>query len=139
MIPPGSLVYLSTDDPEGKCTNCWVNKKPCTSYAAGSKPKGCPEDTSWGAFIKFGWKIRFLDDYIKSNEAVAAMNPNLYGMIESIVCSRSKVFAGTFHSTFTGYIHRLRGYHGLAESSYYHTTNFLMAMKMKKSIGMMTF
>jgi hypothetical protein len=42
---------------------------------------------------------------------------------------------GTFHSTFTGYIHRLRGYHGLAESSYYHTTGFLMHMKMKESVG----
>ena len=37
-------------------------------------------------------------------------------MIESIVCSRAKVFAGTYFSTFTGYIHRMRGYHGLGEA-----------------------
>lgn len=95
------------------------------------------------------------------------VNPNIYGMIETIVCSRAKLFAGTFWSTFTGmvcllctatnylsstyqhtyvhtyiqyntctyfiqasylptyrihpgYIHRLRGYHGLGNATYYH-------------------
>lgn len=39
-----------------------------------------------------------------------SINPNMYGMLDSIVCSRATVFAGTYFSTFTGYIHRLRGY-----------------------------
>lgn len=46
VIPVGALVYLSTDDPEGLCKNCYVNKKPCTSYEHGQKPPGCPEDVS---------------------------------------------------------------------------------------------
>lgn len=62
-------------------------------------------------------------------------NPNTYGMAESIVCSRAKAFAGTFRSTFTGYIHRLRGYHGLAESTYYHSTGHLMDAVSDKTIG----
>jgi hypothetical protein len=44
IIPPNSLVYVATDDPDGKCKDCYVQRKPCTSYPAGSKPVGCPED-----------------------------------------------------------------------------------------------
>ena len=36
------------------------------------------------------------------------------GMIDTIVASRGRAFAGTWFSTFSGYINRLRGYHGLS-------------------------
>jgi len=121
FIPPGALVYLSTDDPEGLCKNCMVQRQPCESYPAGKKPVGCPEDTTWNAFHEAGWKVRFLHHFT-SKGALKDVNPNLHGMVESIVCSRAKVFAGTYFSTFTGYIHRLRGYHGLGEATYYHST-----------------
>ena len=45
IIPPGYLVYLSTDDPHGLCKDCFVNRQPCTSYKT-PKPVGCPEDVS---------------------------------------------------------------------------------------------
>ena len=51
------------------CDNCFVNRQPCSFYAAGSKPVGCPEDPSWAAFAKFGWKLRFLDDYLQKGRA----------------------------------------------------------------------
>jgi len=57
------------------------------------------------------------------------MNPNQHGMVESIVCTRAAAFAGTYFSTFTGYIHRLRGYHGLGESTYYHTTGHIFTLQ----------
>ena len=134
LIPRGALVYLSTDDPEGKCEHCVALKKPCESYAPGSKPVGCPEDTSWKAFTEAGWKVRFLHDYQRKG-ALKGVNPNLLGMVETIVCSRAKVFAGTYFSTFTGYIHRLRGYHGLGEATYYHSKQFRDHLQMKKSCG----
>ena len=56
-------------------------------------------------------------------------------MIESIVCARAKKFAGTYFSTFTGYIHRMRGYHGLGEETYYHAKGRVEDARMKKSIG----
>lgn len=34
--------------------------------------------------------------------AIPGVNPNQFGMAESIVCSRAKDFAGTYYSTFTG-------------------------------------
>lgn len=83
---------------------------------------------------KAGWKIRFLRDYLKQG-LLKDVNPNVHGMVESIVCSRAKVFAGTYFSTFTGYIHRLRGYHGLGEATYYHDKRYLFHAQMKKSIG----
>eukprot|EP01065_Artemidia_motanka_P017557 TRINITY_DN21005_c0_g1_i1.p1 TRINITY_DN21005_c0_g1~~TRINITY_DN21005_c0_g1_i1.p1 ORF type:complete len:325 (+),score=86.36 TRINITY_DN21005_c0_g1_i1:119-1093(+) len=44
-------------------------------------------------------------------------------MIDSIVASHGRTFTGTYMSTFTGYIHRLRMYYGKpAETNWYHTT-----------------
>ena len=34
--------------------------------------------------------------------SIPGVNPNQFGMAESIVCSRASDFAGTFYSTFTG-------------------------------------
>ena len=72
----------------------------------------CVEQTSWNAFVKAGWQIRFMRDYMphaRPDGYLRDANPNTFGMLESIVCSRAKLFAGTYFSTFTGYIHRLRG------------------------------
>ena len=80
------------------------------------------------------WDIRFLGDYLDRG-VLEGVNPNFYGMIESIVCSRADVFVGTWWSTFTGYIHRLRGYHGLGEQTYYHTHNRLNNARSANSVG----
>ena len=39
------------------------------------------------------------------------------------------------YSTFTGYIHRLRGFHGLGEDTYYHHKRFVNAARKKQTIG----
>ena len=47
LFPPGSLVYISTDDPEGTCKGCYAGGKPCESYdglPANERPVGCPID-----------------------------------------------------------------------------------------------
>jgi hypothetical protein len=82
----------------------------------------------------YGWKLRFLRDYQRQGY-LKDVNPNTLGMVETIVCSRAKVFAGTYFSTFTGYIHRLRGYHGLGEHTYYHHKHYVNHPKMTKSVG----
>merc|ERR1712000_718745 len=113
--------------------NCLVQRIPCDKYPS-PKPKGCPEDPSWDAFRNASWQLRFLDDYVKRGH-LQGVNPNIFGMVESIVCSRAKIFAGTYFSTFTGYIHRLRGYHGLGEDTYYHSKGRVQHPRMKKSVG----
>jgi hypothetical protein len=42
-------------------------------------------------------------------------------MIDQIVCTRGRLFMGTWFSTFTGYITRMRGYLGLADNSTRYT------------------
>jgi len=57
--------------------------------------------------------LRFLDDYWDM-AGLGDLDPNYMGMIDTIVASRGRAFAGTWFSTFSGYINRLRGYHGLS-------------------------
>jgi len=64
-------------------------------------------------------KLRFLDDYWDVAN-LADVDPNYFGMLDTIVASRGRAFAGTFYSTFSGYINRMRGYHGMSmKDSYY--------------------
>jgi GDP-fucose protein O-fucosyltransferase len=57
--------------------------------------------------------LRFLDDYWDL-AGLGDLDPNYMGMIDTIVASRGRAFAGTWFSTFSGYINRLRGYHGMS-------------------------
>ena len=43
------------------------------------------------------------------------LDPNYFPLVEQIVASRAKVFVGTFYSTFSAYISRLRGYYSVKE------------------------
>jgi hypothetical protein len=56
-------------------------------------------------------------------------------MIECLICSRGVAFAGTYMSTFTGYIHKIRGYHGLGEQTYYHTKGHVFMLQNDKKGG----
>ncbi len=110
-------------------------RKPCPKGEAARGITGCIVDPSWRAFKDIaGWEVRFLNDYL-ADGVLKGVNPNFHGMIESIVCSRADRFAGTWFSTFTGYIHRLRGYHGLAEETYYHSPRRRHAAQSGESIG----
>lgn len=133
IIPPGSLVYISTDDPDGLCKGCTAKGKDCSQWTP-PKPVGCPDDPSWNAMIEYGWHLRFLRDYQKRG-MLKDVNPNTLGMIETIICSRAQTFAGTWFSTFTGYIHRLRGYHGLGDFTYYHHKDFVRIPKRRVGHG----
>lgn len=57
--------------------------------------------------------LRFLDDYWEL-AGLGDLDGNYMGMIDTIVASRGRAFAGTFFSTFTAFITRMRGYHGLS-------------------------
>lgn len=54
------------------------------------------------------YEIFFLDDF---KDLLTNVNTNFYGMIDQLVASRGRFFFGCWHSTFTGYIVRIRGYH----------------------------
>jgi len=63
--------------------------------------------------------VKFLDDYWDM-AGLGDLDPNYFGMIDTIVASRGRVFGGTFFSTFSGYINRMRGYHGMSMNNSYY-------------------
>jgi len=77
-----------------------------------------------------------MDDF---KELLEDFNTNCFGVIDQLIASRGGTFIGTFYSTFTGYINRIRGYHsqkdkaegwelGIINSYYYipmDTKNFM--------------
>ena len=148
IIPRGAIVYVSTDDPKvgAFCSlnapsqaeiefMIWIDYTYFSSNFQGSArtvvpmqamPERCCRprhywvwSTVLAGFQRYcGLGGSLLKDYL-ADGVLKGVNPNFHGMIESIVWSRADRFAGTWFSTFTGYIHRLRGYHGLAEETYY--------------------
>merc|ERR1712048_1206622 len=72
-------------------------------------------------FRREGYPIKTLQDYYE-RAGLKGTNQNYIGMIESIVAAHGRTFTGTFKSSFTAYIYRLRMYYGKpAESNFYHT------------------
>uniref|UniRef100_A0A7S2DLB8 O-fucosyltransferase family protein n=1 Tax=Octactis speculum TaxID=3111310 RepID=A0A7S2DLB8_9STRA len=63
------------------------------------------------------YRLRYLGDYM---EHLDGISPNFYGMIEQIVAAQGRTFTGTFFSTFTGYITRLRGYYGFEDNKTFY-------------------
>ena len=94
VSPPTDIVYVATDE----------------------------RDPAYRQVIKDYYKGNawFLDDFIEK-VGINKLNPNYIGMIEQIICSRSSLFIGTWFSTFTGYITRMRGYYGFDyRTNWYH-------------------
>jgi hypothetical protein len=78
------------------------------------------------------YNVRQLKDYIDSG-LLDGVNKNLYGMIDQIVASNAEVFVGTWWSTFTGYINRMRGYKGMAKKSWYYPKDWKFEMQTFRS------
>ena len=56
------------------------------------------------------YDVMFLDDFMHLIEGV---NPNYYGMLDQLVAYKGRVFFGTWFSTLSGYINRMRGYYSV--------------------------
>ena len=53
------------------------------------------------------YDVCFLDDF---KDLLKEVNTNYYGMLDQIIASKGRTFFGTFFSTLSGYIVRMRGY-----------------------------
>lgn len=67
------------------------------------------------------YNLRFLDDF-KNVAKLDDIDPNLFGMIDTVIASRGRLFVGTWFSTFTGYINRMRGYNGMPGTTSYYSS-----------------
>lgn len=89
------------------------------------------------------YKIFFLDDFM---DEIKNVNTNFYGMLDQLIASRGRVFIGSYYSTFTNYINRMRGYHsqkdkaegyenGILNSYYYAPLIYKMDMRHFKPLA----
>eukprot|EP00586_Coscinodiscus_wailesii_P017298 CAMPEP_0172491018 /NCGR_PEP_ID=MMETSP1066-20121228/21672_1 /TAXON_ID=671091 /ORGANISM="Coscinodiscus wailesii, Strain CCMP2513" /LENGTH=643 /DNA_ID=CAMNT_0013259805 /DNA_START=121 /DNA_END=2052 /DNA_ORIENTATION=- len=89
------------------------------------------------------YDLVFLDDY---KHLLKGVNTNYYGMLDQLIASRGRIFFGTWYSTFTGYINRMRGYHaqkdklegfekGLIQSYYFVTLANKLKMRQYWPLG----
>ena len=69
---------------------------------------------------KYGHPVRYMDDFAESIH-LKDLDPTYLGMIETIVASYGRTFTGTWFSTFSGYINRLRGYRGLSMANSWYS------------------
>jgi hypothetical protein len=92
FIPKNQLVYVASDE---------RNK------------------TFFKAFKDYFPSVRYLDDFTELAD-LKNVNPNYLGMIDQVICSRAQFFVGTWFSTFSGYITRMRGYFGYADKSVWY-------------------
>jgi len=54
------------------------------------------------------YDVVFLDDY---KELLTGINGNYYGMLDQLIASKGRVFFGTWWSTLSGYVNRMRGHY----------------------------
>jgi len=90
VIVPGSLVYVVTDESNMKYF-----------------------DT-----VRDRYRLRFLHDFYEA-AGLKDMDPNFTGMLEQLIASGARLYVGTYFSTFTSYITRLRGYLGKDPGYYF--------------------
>jgi len=70
------------------------------------------------------YDVCFLDDFLDVLEGV---NTNYFGMLDQLVASRGRTFVGTYFSTFTAYINRLRGYYATRDNAPGHEVGMLQS------------
>jgi len=62
--------------------------------------------------FKDNYDVTFLDDYM---HLIKGVNPNYYGMLDQLVAYKGRIFYGTWFSTLSGYVNRMRGYYSAKE------------------------
>ena len=79
------------------------------------------KDKTWFAPLEAAFaKIYYLRDF--AEEVADLYDPNALGMVEQVVASAKpcRLFTGTFFSTFSGYVARLRAYYGHAADTFFY-------------------
>jgi len=65
-------------------------------------------DKSFFKPFRENYDLVFLDDFL---DVIPTVNSNYYGMIDQLVAYKSRVFFGTWWSTLSGYVNRMKGYY----------------------------
>ena len=73
------------------------------------------KDKNFFSIFMEHYDVIYLDDYM--DEVGHEVNANFLGLIDLLVASKSRTFFGTYQSTFSGYINRIRGYYTVQQKS----------------------
>lgn len=101
LLAPGETVYIATDEHD--------------------------KDAFFGP-LRAAYEVKFLDDYFEEAN-LKALPKNMLGLVDTLVAAQGRVFVGTWFSTFSGYIIRLRGYFGRHADSFYYFAKKKFAMQ----------
>jgi len=71
------------------------------------------QDRKFFAPLDGRYRLRFLTDFPEATAPGSLSDPNFQSMIEVLVASQGRHFVGTYFSSFSAYIGRLRGYKGI--------------------------
>eukprot|EP01065_Artemidia_motanka_P006022 TRINITY_DN12927_c0_g2_i1.p1 TRINITY_DN12927_c0_g2~~TRINITY_DN12927_c0_g2_i1.p1 ORF type:complete len:423 (+),score=131.93 TRINITY_DN12927_c0_g2_i1:767-2035(+) len=91
ILKPGDLIYVATDEKNKE----WFDP-----------------------LRQQGYRLRFYGDFVEA-AGLADVSPSHVGMVETMVAVAADRFIGTYWSTFTGYITRLRMYAGRRQTFYF--------------------
>jgi len=105
LLAPGEMVYVATDEHD--------------------------KDAFFGP-LRAAYEVKFLDDYFEEAN-LKALPKNMLGLVDTLVAAQGRVFVGTWFSTFSGYIIRLRGYFGRHADSFYYFAKKKFAMQVIES------
>jgi len=85
-------------------------------------------DPSFFTPLSHQYSLYFASDF---SNILSNLHPVYLELVQQLVCARSETFIGTFYSSFSGYINRLRGYYSTKQhltgyedgklNSYYHS------------------
>jgi hypothetical protein len=94
-------------------------------------------DSSFFDPFRDHFQVRTLRDYFHTTD-ILKMDKNVIGMVEQVIAANAHTFVGTYLSTFTGFITRMRGYYrdGRYARTYYTTKNHVNNLhKQTKIVG----
>jgi len=69
--------------------------------------------------VREHYELRFLSDF-EGIAGLDGLDPNLVGMLDQVVASGGERFVGTYFSSFSAYVGRMRGYRGVPSTSMYY-------------------
>lgn len=81
----------------------------------------CTDETDMSFFdpLRSRYRLKLLSDYSEL-AGLSSLDPNFIGMIDVVIASRGRQFVGTYFSSFSAFIGRLRGYHGMSGTSMHY-------------------
>ena len=100
------MVYLEADVMYSKNLRLFFSEGRTVYIATDEK------DLSEFDLLRKHYKLKFLGDF---QHLLSEVDSAYYGMIDQLVTAAGSRFFGTYYSTFSGYIHRLRGFYSQRE------------------------